>query len=69
MPFKHENQDAISEVFLLLGLEAAEERERLRLLASLGCVGEEARTCVYESADTRDNTAMDDEHAQLEPAS
>ena len=64
---QHEKQDAISEVFRLLGLETAEQRERLRLQADLGRVGEEPGACRYERADTRNNTARDEDYAQLEP--
>lgn len=66
---KQEKQDAISKVFQLLGLETAEERERLRLLADLGRVGQEPGACRYEPADTRNNTAMEEDYAQLEPTS
>jgi hypothetical protein len=69
MDVKHEKQDSISVVFGLLGLETAEERERLRLLADLGRIGEEPGACRYEPADTRNNTARHDDYAQLEPTS
>jgi len=67
MGSKHAKQGPISEVFRLLGLKTARERERFRLLPHLGRVGKEAGVSRYEPADTRNNTAKDEEHAQLEP--
>ena len=69
MRVKHARRDPIFEVFQQLGLETTEERERLRLLADLGHVGEEPGQCRYETADTRNNTATEEDYAQLEPAS
>ena len=60
-------QDEISEVFQRLSLEGAEDRERFRLLADLGHVGKEPAGSTYERVDTRNNTAREDDYAQLEP--
>ena len=69
MGMKDEKQDRISAVFRLLGLETTEERERLRLLAHLGRAREEPGSCTHEPADTRNNTARDEDYAQLERTS
>ena len=58
-----EMKDAVLEVFRALGLEASEDRKRLRILADLGGVCEEPEVGRYERADTRNNTAAEEDDA------
>lgn len=67
MSIERENLASISDVFGILGLESKEDRERFRLLAELGSVGLKPKCCFHEQAKTRNNTAKDEEYAELEP--
>lgn len=69
MSAKPERKDAVLEVFRALSLEVSEDRRRLRLLADLEGIGEKLRVSRYERAETRNNTAVEEDGAQLEPAS
>jgi hypothetical protein len=66
---KPERKDEVLEVFRALSLEAPEDRRRLRLLPALEDIGEKLRVSRYERAETRNNTAVEEDGAQLERAS
>ncbi len=67
MATKDNKQDAITEVFCALGLGTSEDRQRFRTLAHLGRVGEKPKPCRREPTGTRNNTAKEENGAQLEP--